>query len=272
MLHLFRRSRPHEPPKPRQQERQIAPADGERPERIEQPPRNLRQHAGHRHRNHRRAIEPAGVTERGALAGTAGIEDEHLATILLKEACAGDPDRTGTDHDHRRAVVAVSVVHAISLATPTVIDASSAASHARPTRRVRSYRRRTPTRRDLAPVRRRPEFWRGSPPGRPTDPAPRRSPTPPARFRACEAGARTATRPPSRGCREISAPYHASTCRGRWAGRRRSCRSEYRRRRGTRSPRRRPTPARAQFLRRFRGRRFRARLAWLAQVTLAPVR
>jgi hypothetical protein len=48
--------------------RQIAPAQRQRPQRIAQPARHLLDDPRRRHRRHRRAVERAGIAERGALA------------------------------------------------------------------------------------------------------------------------------------------------------------------------------------------------------------
>ena len=94
----LRRARADKPDEPWRYDRQITPADRERPQRIEQPPRHIPDRTGHRHRHDRGAVEATGIAEGGAFAGRARVEHEDLVAIALQETRGGDAHHTRADN------------------------------------------------------------------------------------------------------------------------------------------------------------------------------
>src|SRR5271167_1569722 len=89
---------PDEAEEPRSDRRQIAPAERQRTERVEEPARHLPDHARHRQRCHRRAVEAAGIAKGGASTRLSGFDQKDGMAVALKPARRADPDHAGSDH------------------------------------------------------------------------------------------------------------------------------------------------------------------------------
>src|SRR5258708_16249858 len=61
---LLRRAGPDKADEPRGDRRQVAPAQGQWTEWVEEPPRHIADHSRHRHRGHRRAVEAPAIAKR----------------------------------------------------------------------------------------------------------------------------------------------------------------------------------------------------------------
>jgi hypothetical protein len=109
--HFLRHPGAHESNQPWSNRWEIAPAQRQWAEWVEQPAWHVPDHPGHRYRGHRRAVETAGVAEGGAVTRLSGLDQENAVSVALKPARRADADHASADHSysfcvtrrHRRA-------------------------------------------------------------------------------------------------------------------------------------------------------------------------
>src|SRR5712671_6627782 len=95
---LLRRAGPDKADEPRGDRRQIAPAQGQWTERVEEPPRHIADHSRHRHRGHRRAVEAPGIAKGSTAAGLCRLDQKDAVTVALQPARRAHSDHAGADH------------------------------------------------------------------------------------------------------------------------------------------------------------------------------
>jgi hypothetical protein len=83
---------------PRGDRRQVAPAQRQRPHRVEQPARHVPHHARHRHRRHRGGIEGTGIAKRRTMPRLGRLDDKDAVAIALQIARHAHPHHAGPDH------------------------------------------------------------------------------------------------------------------------------------------------------------------------------
>ena len=176
-----RRAARAEPPQPAQVRRVECRAHHQRAVRVERGAQALADHAGRGQRVGEARRDPAGVALRGAFAGPARVEDDHLGARARQLVRAGDADHAGAHHGHPhgfgpRAFQAGSQSTSAASRSPAICRSRSSAAAPLGRDAARAARRTSAPR---APPRRRSRPGR-TPPTAPT-PSPRRSRRSPAR-------------------------------------------------------------------------------------------
>src|SRR5712675_820052 len=95
---LLRRAGPDKADEPRGDRREIAPAQRQWTEWVEEPPRHIADHSRHRHRGHRRAVETPGIAKGSTAAGLCRLDQKDAVTVALQPARRAHSDHAGADH------------------------------------------------------------------------------------------------------------------------------------------------------------------------------
>ena len=96
--HRFRPAGPDEADQPGQEVRQVAPADEQRPHRVQQPAGRLQQQAGAGLRQAGMGADRAGIAEGGHGAGRFRVDQRHLMPVAPQPAGRRRADNSGPDH------------------------------------------------------------------------------------------------------------------------------------------------------------------------------